>query len=82
MPDADANTGQARTRALREALAAVRDHAAANDLMFLEAWEICPTFGIGAVLRVGQIRRANPALAAEIRAELSRRAASPARQEA
>jgi hypothetical protein len=50
--------------------------------MFLEAWEICPTFGIGAVLRVGQIRRANPALAAEIRAELSRRAASPVRQEA
>lgn len=43
-----------------------------NDLLFLEVWETglvsCPS----AFLRVRQIRRANPGLAAEIRAELAR----------
>lgn len=72
MSDSAAQTGQACTRALRRALQAVQDRAATDDLMFLEAWEMSPTFGVGAVLRVGQIRRANPALAAEIRAEVTR----------
>jgi hypothetical protein len=36
----------------------------------LEAWEVDPLPWAGPALRVGQIRRANPGLAAEIRAEL------------
>ena len=40
--------------------------------MFLELWERVPMPGAFAALRVGQIRRANPELAAEIRAELER----------
>jgi hypothetical protein len=43
---------------------------AAADYLFLEAWERDPVPGSGAALRVGQIRRANPAFAAELRAEL------------
>ena len=42
------------------------------DLLFLEAWEIQPRPEVGIALRVHQIRRANPLLAAEIRAELKR----------
>lgn len=61
-----------RTAALRRALRAVRDDASAMDLLFLESWELDPAPGTGPALRVGQIRRANPALAAEIRAELDR----------
>ena len=45
----------------------------AAELLFLEAWEAAPTPGLGTALRVGQIRRANPALAAAIRAELATR---------
>ena len=49
------------------------DEAAAADLLFLEYWQTqrCPD--IAASLRASQIRRANPALAAEIHAELTRR---------
>lgn len=61
-----------RTAALRRALRDVRDDASATDLLFLESWELDPAPGTGPALRVGQIRRANPALAAEIRAELDR----------
>jgi hypothetical protein len=50
-----------RTEALRRALQMYADRQSAADLMFLESWE---------AFRVHQIRRANPALAAEIRAEL------------
>ena len=59
-----------KTDALRRALAAASDGVAA-DLRFLEAWEADPRPGAGVALRVGQIRRANPDLAAAIRAELA-----------
>ena len=59
-----------RTDALRRALATCKAEMAA-ELRFLEQWEIDPQGGLGTALRVGQIRRANPALAAEIRAELA-----------
>ena len=61
------------TRAVARALATLHDPASVSDLLFLERWEISPLPGTAAALRVGQIRRANPALAAEIRAELARR---------
>jgi hypothetical protein len=61
-----------RTAALRRALQAVRDDRAARDLLFLEEWEAHPMPGAGFMLRVGQLRRANPGLAAEIRDELRR----------
>ena len=62
-----------RTEALRRALQQTHDEAAAADLMFLEAWQTQRAPGIAASLRASQIRRANPALAAEIHAELARR---------
>jgi hypothetical protein len=70
------------TLAVTRALSTLRDPASAADLLFLERWEISPLPGTAAALRVGQIRRANPALAAEIRAELARRrpSSSPERQ--
>jgi hypothetical protein len=51
----------------------VQDEAAAADLLFLEHWQTQPYPGIAACLRASQIRRANPALAEEIHAELNRR---------
>ncbi len=59
------------TRAVRRAVAAVRDHTARADLLFLERWELAPVPGAAAALRISQIRRANPALAAAVRAELA-----------
>ena len=61
-----------RTEALRRALRQVRDEAA-EDLIFLELWQTQRRPGIAASLRASQIRRANPALAEEIHAELTRR---------
>lgn len=61
-----------RTAALRRELRGVRDETSADDLLFLESWELEPVPGAGPALRVNQIRRANPGLAAEIRAELTR----------
>ncbi len=66
----DVTNTEPRTAALRRALATCRADMAA-ELHFLEQWEIDPQPGLGTALRVGQIRRANPALAAEIRAELA-----------
>ncbi len=60
-----------RTEAVRRVLEHLRDHTSQADLLFLERWELRPSPGSAAALRVGQIRRANPTLAAEIRAELS-----------
>lgn len=60
------------TSALRRVWPAVTNWSAAEDLLFLERWEMDPLPGTAAALRVGQIRRANPELAAEIRAEVSR----------
>ncbi len=61
------------THAVERALSTVRDAASTADLLFLERWEISPLPGAAAALRVGQLRRANPTLAAEIRAELAAR---------
>ena len=62
--------GAARTEALREALVSVDDWRSATDLLFLEAWLAQPSPGAAAALRVVQLRRANPTLAAAIDAEL------------
>ncbi len=67
-----------RTSAARRALAGFGDSQAASellsaDLWFLENWESNPAPGTAAALRVGQIRRANPQLAEEIRREVLRR---------
>jgi hypothetical protein len=59
-----------RTSALGRIWSGIRDDATAADFLFLERWEINPSPGAAAALRVVQIRRANPELAAEIRAEL------------
>jgi hypothetical protein len=59
------------TKALLRALRFVRDENSAADLMFLEHWELSPIPGVAAALRASQLRRANPELAAEIRAEVS-----------
>lgn len=62
----------ARTNALQRVLSNLHDDNASADLLFLERWELEPLPGAAAALRIVQIRRANPALAAEIRAEISR----------
>jgi hypothetical protein len=64
---------QPYTAALRRALQGVHDSRSVSDLLFLEAWEIDRPRDLGTTLRAGQIRRANPRLAAEITAELERR---------
>ena len=69
----DATDTRRMTDALRRALDQVSDPPFVADLMFLEAWERDPQWGCGVALRVGQIRRANPELAAAIRAEVARR---------
>jgi len=62
-----------RTEAVRRALRRVRNEAAAADLLFLEQWQMDRRLDVAAALRASQIRRANPDLAAEIHAELTRR---------
>jgi len=59
------------TRALQRYLLAITNERTIRDLLYLEAWEINPQPGAGSALRINQLRRANPELAAEIRAELS-----------
>lgn len=59
------------TKALQRMLAQPLTWSAVADYMFLEAWEREPSDNAGVALRIGQIRRANPALAAEIRAEIA-----------
>jgi hypothetical protein len=63
-------TPNGHTEALRRVLAEPLDGLARADYLFLEAWERDPSPNAGTTLRIGQIRRANPVLAAEIRAEL------------
>jgi hypothetical protein len=58
------------TRAVRQALQNVNNSRIEEDLLFLEAWEMHPSANLGVTLRASQIRRANPALAAAIDAEL------------
>jgi hypothetical protein len=67
------------TQALRRALPKVRDDASASDLLFLERWEMHPLPGVATALRITQIRRANPELAAAIRAELDSAKRAPRR---
>ena len=62
-----------RTEALRQALLHVQDEAVVADLRFLEDWQSQRYPGVAACLRAGQIRRANPELAAQIQAELTGR---------
>ncbi len=72
-----------QTAAAQRVLERLSDHASQADLLFLERWERQPLPGSAAALRVGQIRRAHPELAAEIRAELARgRPLTPAEREA
>jgi len=68
------------TQAVRRALDGARDPNLVNDLLFLEAWELKPSSNLGLTLRAGQIRRANPALAAEINAELQSSSRSATKQ--
>jgi len=63
---------RAQTEAVRRAMAESRDHRLLADLLFLERWEMMPIHGPAAALRVAQIRRANPMLAAQVRAEVAR----------
>lgn len=63
---------QPHTAAVRRALGVLRDRASMADLLFLERWEMAPVAGAAAALRVAQIRRANPELAAAVRAEVAR----------
>jgi hypothetical protein len=65
------------TSVLQDALPRIRDRSAQADLLFLERWEIAPQAGTGLALRVRQIRRANPELAAAIRAEIAGLRAMP-----
>jgi hypothetical protein len=69
----EATWRQPLTRAVSLALRDVHDPRAWSDLLFLEAWEIHRPHSLGATLRANQIRRANPALAAEIERELRNR---------
>ena len=62
------------TKVLRDVLRQTDDARLAEDLIYLESWEHAPQPGSVAALRVAQLRRANPALAAAIRAELRGRA--------
>jgi hypothetical protein len=62
-----------RTAAVRRALERIRNDSAVADLLFLEAWEASPTPEVAAVMRVAQIRRANPELANAVRGELAER---------
>ena len=71
LTDSDEQVGP-RTEALRRVLRTVRDETMAADLLFLEDWWAQRRSGVADYLRASQIRRANPALAEEIRAELSR----------
>jgi hypothetical protein len=66
------------TFAVQRAVAGIRNTAMLADLLFLERWEIEPIPGAAAALRVSQIRRANPSLAAAVRAELAAAGRRPA----
>lgn len=59
------------TLAVQRALDDVRDTSIIADLLFLERWEMTPMPGAAAALRMVQIRRANPELAAAVRAEVA-----------
>jgi hypothetical protein len=64
-------SAQPRTEAVRALMARMKDPALLADLLFLERWEADPAHGAGSVMRVAQIRRALPDLAAAVRAEIA-----------
>jgi hypothetical protein len=66
----DAPERRPATRAVALALE-TSDPMARPDLLFLEEWARCGTPGLAAALRIRQIRRANPELAAAIAREMS-----------
>lgn len=66
------------TLAVRQALQNVNNSRIAEDLLFLEAWEMHPSSNLGVTLKASQIRRANPDLAAAIGAELKAKPVSRA----
>jgi hypothetical protein len=59
-----------QTDAVRRIFASPLSSSAMADYLFLEAWERDPSDRPGVALRIGQIRRANPALAAAVRTEI------------
>ena len=63
--------GEPRTSVVRDLMARQNDPALLADLLFLERWEAAPAHGTGSVLRVAQIRRALPDVAAAVRAEIA-----------
>lgn len=73
MDHIDAAGFSSRTRAVHDLLRAVGGNALAADLRFLEAWESNRSMHLGIILRIQQIRRANPLLCIEIAAELATR---------
>jgi len=62
---------RACTKTIARALASTHSHTASADYLFLEAWERTASPDLAGLLRVAQIRRANPELAAALRAELA-----------
>lgn len=62
---------QPATRIVAAMLHDEHDPSVRADLLFLEAWRTGRPNGIAGVLRAGQLRRANPALAAAIERELT-----------
>jgi hypothetical protein len=62
---------QPMTAVVRNLITLANDPAMISDLLFLERWERAPNAGMGSVLRAAQIRRANPILAAAVRAEVA-----------
>ena len=59
------------TAALERKMRGASDERIIEDLLYLEHWELYPLPGPAAALRVSQLRRANPELAADIRHELT-----------
>ena len=59
------------TQALRRVLQTTDNASSSADLLLLEAWESDRSMHLGIMLRVRQIRRANPQLSTEIAAELA-----------
>jgi hypothetical protein len=71
-PQAAPDFAQPVTTTVRQAVARTGDARLVGDLLFLEHWEMMPIHGPAAALRVSQIRRANPELAAALREEIAR----------
>ena len=63
--------------AVRRIFPGVNNSPEQSDLLFLATWERRHPANLGAVLRAGQIRRANPELAAAVNKALKRAKAPP-----